>query len=346
MRGSTRAGRWAPRLAPDGGARGARFGPCLLAALALLVVPAGALAQQLGPQACGQDAAHADYGPIRPGTIVVPQRHRFVTGDPNWDARMGRFLGRPARVVRLSGVDGRGCPGVRLDVDDGRFFWRVRDLTIGAERPTRVVAIAREDRIPEACGLSDESARYGPVRVGTVVVLGRHRAVGGDDNWTPSMGAYVGRVARVTQLAGTDERGCPGVFVDIDGGDWFWRVRDLRLGEGEEHVAYARGVAGDHGRAPTGAAGGTGAAGDVPQECGMTDETARFGPIAVGTEVVLGRHRPVRGDANWTPEMDAYVGHRARVTQLVGVDEQGCPLVRVDVDRGEWYWRVRDVRLP
>lgn len=318
-----------------------------LLAIVLALAPAGALAQEVAPEACGQDAARADYGSIRVGSVVVPQRHRFVGGDPNWDERMGRFLGRVARVTRLSGVDERGCPGVRLDVDEGRFFWRIRDVNVGAERPRRVLATMRADRVPETCGQVDASARYGPVHVGSVVVLGRHRPVAGDPNWTDPMTAYVGRTARVTELAGTDERGCPGVHVDADAGEWFWRLRDLRMAD-EEQRTYARGMASDHGRASSGAEPAPSEQVDarVPQACGLTDATARFDPITVGTEVVLGRHRTVEGDDNWTPEMDPYVGRRARVTELVGVDDQGCLLIRVDLDRGDWFWRLRDVRLP
>ncbi len=319
--------------------------PARLLALALALAPSAALAQSAGPQACALDAGSADYGEIRVGSVVVPQRHRFVAGDPNWDERMGRFLGRVAHVTRLSGLDERGCPGVRLDVDGGRFFWRVRDLNVGAERPRRVLASAREDGIPEACGQTDATARYGPVHVGSTVVLGRHRPVGGDDNWTPSMSAYVGRTTRVTELAGTDDRGCPGVVVDADNGEWFWRIRDLRAGD--EGGSYGRGVASDHGRvAGPDAAPAVASDERVPQACGLTDETASYDPISVGTEVVLGRHRPVAGDDNWTPEMDPYVGRHARVTELVGVDDQGCLLIRVDVDHGDWFWRLRDVRLP
>lgn len=164
------------------------------------------------------------------------------------------------------------------------------------------------------------------------------------------MTAYVGRTARVTELAGTDERGCPGVHVDADGGEWFWRLRDLSLADGgDEGTSYPRGMASDHGRvSPAPSAPAPPAEGDrrVPQACGLTDSTARFDPVSVDTEVELGRHRPVDGEANWAEEMDAYVGQRARVTELVGVDRQGCPLIRVDLDGAVWYWRLRDVRLP
>ena len=176
-----------------------------------------------------------DYG-LTVGAVVVPQRHRYVGGDPNWDPRMGRFLGQEARVTRLSGIDGQGCPGIRLDIDGGQYFWRVRDLDIGVARPRGV--LARLDRVPDACG-----GGYGAIAVGARVVLGRHRPVGGEDNWSSTMAAYVGRTARVVALVGADEQGCPGAHIDLDGGEWFWRVRDMHLlGEGEEGVAFAPGT--------------------------------------------------------------------------------------------------------
>jgi hypothetical protein len=61
------------------------------------------------------------------------------------------------------------------------------------------------------------------------VRLGRHTAIGGDDNWNAAMDAYVGCLARITELAGAE----PGqtdlyrVRVDLDAGEWLWRVVDL-----------------------------------------------------------------------------------------------------------------------
>jgi hypothetical protein len=201
--------------------------------------------------------------------------------------------------------------------------------------------------------------RYGPVTVGAEVVLGRHRMVNGDDNWTEEMSRWVGRRGRVVEQAGVDSAGCPGVRVDVDGGQWFWRIRDLRMahggaggaGSGGGHVA-STGVSSDHGRPE---AGGAWNSRDPnaglfrprpPQECGMTDANVQWGPIQVGSVVVLGQHRDVNGDANWSPQMQPFVGQQARVTQLVGVDEQGCPVVHVDADHGQHFWRIRDMQLP
>lgn len=83
--------------------------------------------------------------------------------------------------------------------------------------------------LPQGCGMTDRNADYGAVGVGTVVILGRHRDVEGVDNWSKKMEAYVGRQATVTERAGVDRQGCPGVHVDVDGGKYFWRVRDLTL---------------------------------------------------------------------------------------------------------------------
>ena len=44
--------------------------------------------------------------------------------------------------------------------------------------------------------------------------------------------------------------------------------------------------------------------------------------------------------------MQPFVGQRARITQLVGVDDQGCPVVNIDADQGQYFWRVRDMTLP
>lgn len=43
---------------------------------------------------------------------------------------MLEYVGREATVNELSGSDGAGCPGVRVDIDDGSWFWRIRDLDL------------------------------------------------------------------------------------------------------------------------------------------------------------------------------------------------------------------------
>ncbi len=80
--------------------------------------------------------------------------------------------------------------------------------------------------LPQAC---DKSGSTGTVSVGTKVILGKHRAVGGDDNWASKMTDYVGKTGTVTKTGMYDKAGCATVRVDVDSGSYVWRVRDLGL---------------------------------------------------------------------------------------------------------------------
>jgi hypothetical protein len=267
------------------------------------------------PQVCGQTAATAFYGPVQPGSQVVLGAHRPVAGDANWADAMGSYVSRTARVTELGGVDDAGCPGVRVDIDGGEWFWRIRDMQLVGAAPTPTAAPAAPAGIPMTCGMPSSGAYFGPIQVGTTVILGRHTPVAGDDNWAADMNVFVGQMATVTRMSGTDAAGCPGVRVDIDGGEWFWRIRDMQLASG------------------------------IPQACGMASGSAYYGPVMPGSVLILGRHRPVSGDDNWTVDMNVFVGQTARVTTLAGTDASGCPGVRVDIDGGEWFWRIRDSQL-
>jgi hypothetical protein len=83
----------------------------------------------------------------------------------------------------------------------------------------------------------------------------------------------------------------------------------------------------------------------IPQYCGMPQGQASYGPITIGTQVTLGYHTPWSGDANWAEQMGTWVGARTYVTSLEGVDEVGCPVVRVQADGGQYFWRIRNMGL-
>jgi len=170
-------------------------------------------------------------------------------------------------------------------------------------------------RVAEACDGTATTADV--IDRGDRVLLGRHRPVDGDDNWASDMDAFVGREATVTEIGSTDGAGCAVVSVSLDGGDFVWRVRDLALLTG----------------APLSV-----------QSCGLS-LPVDFRSVAVGSEVVLGRHRAVDGEPNWADDMDAYVGRTATVTRLVGTDVTQCGIVNVSADDGAWQWRIRDA-LP
>lgn len=82
----------------------------------------------------------------------------------------------------------------------------------------------------------------------------------------------------------------------------------------------------------------------VPQACGYTDPRLVTGSITPGTMVRLSYHRPVDEERNWNDKMDAFRGRVAQVTEVVGNDAQGCPVVHVDIDNQRWTWRVRDLK--
>ncbi len=303
---------------------------------------------------CGMTEENATFRDLAVGSVVTLQRHRWVRGEANWRDEMTRFIGRAARITRLSGVDAQGCSGVRVDVDHEQYFWRVRDLGIGTGRQLSASTQAgAESAFPQDCHMAEGRERYGAATQGAQVTLGRHRSVDGDTNWSDEMSQFVGRSARVVGPAGIDGQGCPGVRVDIDQGNWFWRIRDLRASTAGADLASLTlvpsvGVSSDHGRPAISSVGsGSGLFGSGgspgPQACGLTDQTVRWDGMTVGAEVVLGRHRDVNGDDNWDVGMDAFVGQTAHITELVGVDDQGCAVVHLDADGGQWFWRARDL---
>ena len=67
--------------------------------------------------------------------------------------------------------------------------------------------------------------------------------------------------------------------------------------------------------------------------------------ISVGSKVILGRHKTISGFDNWDELMDKYVGKMAIVTMLTGSDDSGCRMAHVNIDRGHWFWRIRNMQL-
>lgn len=183
---------------------------------------------------------------------------------------------------------------------------------------------AVEAQIPAACGMTDATAVYGPIVVGSTVQLGMHTPWQGDANWTAEMNRWVGATAVVVRINGVDAAGCPTVRVNVDGGQFSWRIRDMRLLSGP---------------APTGD--------PIPRFCGMRAPTVQFGAIQPGVTVILGAHTFAGpgDDLNWAAEMSRWAGTQAVVTSLAGTDTYGCPVVRVSVDGGQFAWRIRDMQI-
>lgn len=215
--------------------------------------------------------------------------------------------------------------------------------------------------VPLECGMTTPDV--GSIRVGMPVVLGAHSPWTGPDGhggevaadtwWSDDMWQFVGEEAIVGADVGLDPVGCPYVRVDVDGGGWGWRIRDLSP---SPRTAAWRSSSGLTAPAPSPIPTFTGVGiPNVPADCGQTAEDLDFGPIHVGSVVVLGEHTgwtgpdgqggEVRDDTWWNEQMATWVGRTATVTEL-HLDPVGCSYVRVDVDGGTWGWRIRDLSQP
>ena len=75
-----------------------------------------------------------------------------------------------------------------------------------------------------------------------------------------------------------------------------------------------------------------------------TETTESHDGFRVGDRVILGRHDVVNGSDNWAQQMDRYVGRTAIIMQIGAPDSAGCGVVRVDLDRGRWMWRTRNLQ--
>lgn len=83
----------------------------------------------------------------------------------------------------------------------------------------------------------------------------------------------------------------------------------------------------------------------LPQACEQDPFHVDYGAIREGSLVRLGRHRSVDGNANWDPSMEHYVDRVTPVVAARGLDPQGCAIVEVAADGGEYVWRVRDLAI-
>ena len=197
-----------------------------------------------------------------------------------------------------------------------KFSFRVRDMTPD-------VGQSFDLNLPQGTGMTSSSAFYGPLEIGSRVIIHRHRPVRGDDNWRQDMNEFIGREGVVAELRGVDDRGCPVVRCSFGGRtpSFVFRIRDMTL---IEEPAYEL---------------------NLPQNTGMTNATVYYGPLKVGSKVIIHRHRPVGGDANWGEGMNEFIGKEGVVTELRGVDEKGCAMVKCSFSGRVpgCFFRIRDL---
>jgi hypothetical protein len=160
-----------------------------------------------GDEESGYDEDYVEgeesYGMIKIGSVVILGEHEDLNGGKDWDDKMSSFIGKQATVKELPGADSQGFLLVR--VKENSYVWRVRNLTLKGR---------------------GEAGSYG-YQVGDRVIIGAHRYIDEDNNWAEEMAEFVGEEATITSLEGTDGTGSFLVHVDIDDGDWYWRVETM-----------------------------------------------------------------------------------------------------------------------
>lgn len=84
---------------------------------------------------------------------------------------------------------------------------------------------------------------------------------------------------------------------------------------------------------------------NTPQDIALS--VPKYGLVKIGSTLIIGKHRPVNGDCNWSEQMEKFVGKTLTVTNLSGLDRAGCPGVRgtVDGEHCSFFFRIRDCRL-
>ncbi len=234
------------------------------------------------------------------GARVTLGKHYSVSddkGSANWTSEMDVYVGKTTRIEELCGDDPWGRPIAKVSTDGGEWVWRLENMRLAGEDDV----LDSED---DGLFTEKEGESYGAIDVGTLVILGRHDAVAGDDNWNDEMGRYVGTTAKVIDLSGADAAGFLGVRVE--GNDWFWRVRNLAVPN--------RGMPGSYGF-------------DVGDKVilGRHRLIEGSGNWAAAMENFVGK----------TATITSLLGSDG--------DRAGCFLVRVDVDGGKWAWRVENL---
>jgi len=315
------------------------------------------------------------------GSKVIIHKHRPVAGSVNWAADMDRFIGSKGEVQEFTGNDSKGCRMARIKVNGvvSEYVFRVRDLELADDaeslsgdarivvgstvvihkhRPVegnsnwasgmdkyigcqaKVISFSGKDS--KGCKMAKlqvdgeavnyafrvrdlelvsgrsgthlcESLQGDPgIAIGARVIIHKHRAVEGNTNWSSGMDKLIGCQAVVQSFTGNDSKGCKMAKLTMDNKTlgFVFRVRDLEL------VDSVQDLAGD------------------PR-------------IAVGSRVMIRKHRPVDGNTNWASGMDKYVGKLGVIVEFTGNDAKGCRMARLRVN-GElvdFVFRVRDLEF-
>jgi len=281
------------------------------------------------PQNTGMTSSSANFGLLRNGSRVMIHKHRPVNGKDNWVPAMDEYVGREGIVRQFCGVDGTGCPCVKCSFDGVpcNYSFRIRDMTLLENFP-----ISTFYNLPQGIHMPRENSSFGGLEEGDLVIVHRHREVEGEANWNEDMDEYIGCMGTVgpSSKFGFDGQGCPCVRLTFgdDAPSYGFRIRDLTLLGGDKKESVDPRF-------------------NLPQDTGLDVNQANYGPLVVGSRVLVSKHRAVNGVTNWVCDMDDFNEKEGVVIELAGVDCKGCPVVKCSFDgvAVPWLFRIRDLIL-
>jgi len=94
-------------------------------------------------------------------------------------------------------------------------FWEAQQACVNAKSGYKYAVCESFGRPIQDVGMTFDNVNYGRVRVGSVVIIHKHRPVAGNTNWSSSMDKYDGKVGFVAALRGQDAQGCAVVNIDF-----------------------------------------------------------------------------------------------------------------------------------
>lgn len=274
------------------------------------------------PAAPSSPSASAEYDGLRVGDTVILGEHTTVSGSTNWSADMKKYVGCRTTIASTSGKDGSGSYIVKVAIDKGSWVWRTRNM----RRPPSGFSQPSSCPGEAPSGPPSPGSSFDGFKVGDRVILGEHTTISGSKNWSDSMKKFVGCRATITKLGSKESNGSHNVYVDIDGGSWVWRTRDMKR-------PPSSGWSQPSGCPSPGPS--------PPPSLGSAHDGFK-----VGDYVILGEHTSISGSKNWSDAMQKFVGCRTKVTKLASKEGNGSYNVHVDIDGGSWFWRTRDMKVP
>ena len=169
--------------------------------------------------------------------LSLPDKPLVLVELPRKSVRYASFQVTPGNQVSLGLQSLTNDVGLVAEIvrgDDGLRKVVASDtmslMTWDPQSPGPYLVRVTNDSSEAAVGFLEiqQSNAYDGLKKGDRVVLGRHLAVDGSENWSDDMMPFLGRETVIQDLRGVDSSGSYVVRVEADGQKHFWRTRDMK----------------------------------------------------------------------------------------------------------------------